>query len=80
MGSNLISLCSKGEHVRRSFVGVIALSFFIIGTLCFGTGAAGDIVNLIERLNREPDILVIRDIAALKENGKSAGPSLVHFL
>jgi hypothetical protein len=66
--------------VRRSFVGLITLSFFIIGTLCFGAGGAGDIANLIERLDKEPDIRVIRDIAALKENGKSAGPSLVRFL
>lgn len=65
--------------MRRSFVGLITLSFFIIGAVCFGAGNA-DIANLIERLNKKPDILVIRDIAALKENGKSAGPSLVRCL
>jgi len=66
--------------VRHTFIGLLTVFLLLVGKLCFGAGNAEDISSLIERLNNKPDILVFRDIAALKENGRSAGPSLVRFL
>ena len=49
-------------------------------TAVLGIGTAEAVPILVERLEAKPEMNLLRDIAALKTHGRSAGPALVKFL
>ncbi|MBA3756113.1 MAG: HEAT repeat domain-containing protein [Nitrosomonas sp.] len=84
---SVLALGEIGEQARRSVRVLILLAQYdpkaftnVVNKSLQSMGTSEAVAGLVGQLNENPSLELFRDIASLRANGRSAGPSIVPFL